>query len=69
MDSQISAFILIQRYHSCYINIYIKKYMNNMTDIFSGKTQRAIFSAKMTCGSAGVNPSLPYLCICYKKDL
>lgn len=68
MDSQISAFILIQRYHSCYI--YIKKYMNNMTDIFSGKTQRAIFSAKMTCGSAGVNPSLPYLCICCnKKDL
>lgn len=67
MDSQISGFILIQKYHSCYI--YIKTYMNNMTDIFFGKTQQSIFSAKMTSGRAGVNPSLPYLFICdNKKD-
>lgn len=68
MDSQISGFILIWKYHSCYI--YIKTYMNNMTDIFSGKTQQVISSVKMTCGSAGVNPSLPYLSISdNKKDL
>lgn len=68
MDSQISGFILIQKYHSCYL--YIKMHMNNMTDIFSGKTQQGVFFAKMTCGRAGINPSLPYLCICdNKKDL
>lgn len=40
-----------------------------MTDIFSGKIQQAIFNVKMICGSAGVNPSLPCLCICdNKKD-
>lgn len=46
MDSQISGLVLIQKYHICYNDI--NTHMNNMTDIFSGQTQQAIFSAKMT---------------------